>query len=264
MPTTYTHDLFGKKVYQMLPREMQDLIKENGNIYRIGLLGPEILFYDLLDKEVINIGKRMHARKAAWFFEQWMERIRERGSRQMLAYLLGFACHYILDSKCHPYVYQLDENQVISHTAVEKELDRHLMLKSGIDPFSYYPASVLRPKLRYARSIHKLIPEVSTEKVIKCLNGIKFYTKFMVYDDGGKKRFVVSILSKFAGKKTAEMVTDFFMAKEPVRGSKVPVARLEKLFHEALEEAPELLIELYQLVEAPYALSERWNQTYNG
>ena len=264
MPTTYTHDLFGKKVYQKLPEEMKDLIKENGNIFRIGLLGPDILFYDLLDMEVINTGKRMHAKKAAFFFEQGMERVREKGSRQMLSYLLGFACHYILDSRCHPYIYQLEENHVITHTAVEKELDRHLMLQSGLDPFTYYPASVLQPKLRYARTIHKLIKEVSTEKIIKSLNGIRFYTRFMVYDDHGKRRFLLSLLTKLAGKKNAEMVMDFFMTKEPVPGSKVPVTRLVKLFNEAVEEAPELLIELYQLIEAPYALSERWNQTYNG
>lgn len=264
MPTTYTHDLFGKEVYRNLPKEIKDLIKENGNIFRIGLLGPDILFYDLFDMEVINTGKRMHAEKAAHFFEKGMERVRKKSSRRMLAYLLGFACHYILDSRCHPYVYQLAENDVITHTAVEKELDRYLMLKSGIDPYSYYPASVLRPKLRYARTIHKLIPEISTEKIIKSLNGIRFYTKFMVYDDKGKRRFWLGMVTRLAGKKNSETVMDFFMTKDPVPGSRVPVARLAKLFQEALEEAPDLLIELYQLIESPYQLSERWNQTYNG
>lgn len=264
MPTTYTHDLFGKKVYRKLPDEMKRLIKENGNIFRIGLLGPDILFYDLFDMSVVNVGKEMHGKSAAFFFERAMARIRKKRSRKMMAYLLGFACHYILDSRCHAYIYQLDDSGVISHTAVEKELDRYLMERTGLDPYTYYPANVLRPKVRYARTIHKLIPEVSTESIMKSLRGIKFYTKLMVHDDGGKKRFLVSIFSKVAGKENSEMATDFFMAKDPVPGSRVPVARLAAMFKEAVEEAPDLLLELCHLAEEPCVLSERWNRTYNG
>ena len=52
MPTTYTHDLFGKKVYRQLPREIRKVIRENGNLFRIGLHGPDILFYDLFNQKV--------------------------------------------------------------------------------------------------------------------------------------------------------------------------------------------------------------------
>ena len=44
MPTTYTHDLFGKRVYRKLPAKLQHLIRSNGNLYRIGQHGPDILF----------------------------------------------------------------------------------------------------------------------------------------------------------------------------------------------------------------------------
>ena len=36
MPTTYAHDLFGKRVYRRLPEKLQHLIRSNGNLYRIG------------------------------------------------------------------------------------------------------------------------------------------------------------------------------------------------------------------------------------
>ena len=45
MPTTYAHDLFGKKIYAKLPAEIQKVIRRNTNLYRIGLHGPDILFY---------------------------------------------------------------------------------------------------------------------------------------------------------------------------------------------------------------------------
>ena len=45
MPTTFAHDLFGKKVYKKLPEAMRRLVKEHKELYRIGLHGPDILFY---------------------------------------------------------------------------------------------------------------------------------------------------------------------------------------------------------------------------
>ena len=52
MPTTYAHDLFGKKIYHKLPKEMQMVIQRNVNLYRIGLHGPDILFYHMLKPKV--------------------------------------------------------------------------------------------------------------------------------------------------------------------------------------------------------------------
>ena len=45
MPTTYAHDLFGQKVYRQMPEEVKQIIRENGELYRIGLHGPDIFFY---------------------------------------------------------------------------------------------------------------------------------------------------------------------------------------------------------------------------
>ena len=45
MPTTYAHDLFGQKVYRQMPEEVKKVIRENGELYRIGLHGPDIFFY---------------------------------------------------------------------------------------------------------------------------------------------------------------------------------------------------------------------------
>ena len=36
MPTTYAHDLFGKKVYKLLPEEMKRVVYRNRDLYRIG------------------------------------------------------------------------------------------------------------------------------------------------------------------------------------------------------------------------------------
>ena len=43
MPTTYTHDIFGKEVYKRLPSEIKEAIGESKSMYLIGLHGPDIL-----------------------------------------------------------------------------------------------------------------------------------------------------------------------------------------------------------------------------
>ena len=78
MPTTYTHDLFGKRVCRKLPEKLQHLIRSNGNLYRIGQHGPDILFYYFISKNpVTQYGVKMHGEKAREFFEKGMARVRK-------------------------------------------------------------------------------------------------------------------------------------------------------------------------------------------
>ena len=45
MPTTYTHDKFGKDVYKKLPEHIKAVIRKGKGLYRIGQHGPDIFFY---------------------------------------------------------------------------------------------------------------------------------------------------------------------------------------------------------------------------
>ena len=116
MPTTYAHDLFGREVYRRLPSDMKGLIRRHGDLYRIGLHGPDILFYYMVSKNpVTQFGIDMHREKAKAFFEEGMSQVRRNKDEALLAYLLGFGCHYMLDSACHPYVNRMAEEGVIPH-----------------------------------------------------------------------------------------------------------------------------------------------------
>jgi hypothetical protein len=264
MPTTYAHDLFGKRIFRQLPEEMKEVIRENGDLYRIGLHGPDILFYHLAVSRIVNLGIAMHKDQARFFFERGMELVRRRKNDPLLAYLLGFGCHYLLDSTCHPYVNRMAEEGIISHTILEKEFDRQLMLETGKNPRRFYPSSAIVPKKEYASVIHTVLPQVSTRHLQLCLLQQKFFTNAMVYNNQGRRVRAMKMLLMPAGKHKAREALEHFMTGRPVKGSRIPVQELHQLFDRAVEEAPKELMELFELSKAPAALSKRWDLTYNG
>lgn len=264
MPTTYTHDLFGKIVYKQLPEEIRKVIRKNGDLFRIGLHGPDILFYDLTNLSVSSIGVEMHSIPAASFFLRGMSMVRARDDERLLAYLLGFGCHYLLDSVCHPYVEDVAKAKVITHTLLEKEFDRTLMLETNKNPYHFYPSDCIVPKVSYARVIRKMFPGLGTRDILVSLRMMKFLTNAMVYDNRGKRRFLVALVTRIAGKRKSRSALEFFMEKDPVPGSEKPVKELHRYFDQAAEEAPAYIEELYSLSKKELPLSKRWNRTYNG
>ncbi|MBU5481915.1 zinc dependent phospholipase C family protein [Blautia sp. MSJ-19] len=264
MPTTYAHDLYGKKVYAGLPAEIQQIIRKNVNLYRIGLHGPDILFYHMLNTRVTGTGIAMHKEIAAPFFERGMTLVRQTHDQKLLAYLLGFGCHYLLDSSCHPYVYEMAEKKVISHTLLEKEFDRTLMLETGRDPYHYYPACGVLPRMTYARVIHRAIPRINTRDILTSLRRMKLITNCLVYDNHGRRKKFLTFLSKAAGKKLSSEMMEYFMEKDPIPGSAIPVHTLRQFYIHSIEEAPDALSELFMLSHEDIPLSDRWRRTYNG
>ena len=264
MPTTYAHDLFGKEVYRRLPSDMKALIRRHGDLYRIGLHGPDVLFYYMISKNpVTQFGISMHQEKARAFFEEGMRQVRRNKDEALLSYLLGFGCHYMLDPACHPYVNQMAKEGIVPHIVLEKEFDRVLMEENGKDPDHYYPACGIIPKMEYARVIHRAIPLVKTVNIYISIKMMKFLTNFMVCDDHGRKRRIIGRLLGLGGRSIGSLI-EHFMTEGAVEEAKALMPELERLYREAIPETVEYLKELYTLREGAYHLSARWNCTYNG
>lgn len=141
-----------RKYTGQMPEEVKKVIRENGELYRIGLHGPDIFFYYFIFKNhVSGVGYRMHKGKSQSLFIQGMSQVRETKDQALLAYLLGFGCHYLLDSACHPFVNEMHDKGRISHSLLETEFDRLLMEETGKDPYTYYPSVCIAAKERNAK-----------------------------------------------------------------------------------------------------------------
>lgn len=189
MPTTYAHDLFGKCVYQKLDKELQGMIDRHEALFRIGLHGPDILFYyePFHKNQVKDLGSKLHHSIAAPFFIEGKRQYKLTKSEDLLVYLLGFACHYMLDSTCHPYIREYIADGRATHDETETDLDRFLMEKTHKDPFSYRAGCAIHPSERAVRVISFMIPEVEEKKLMKALKSMRIYTAVTVGSETYRK-----------------------------------------------------------------------------
>ena len=144
MPTTYAHYKFGKDVIGALPKQLQRTIKNNRELYDIGLHGPDIFFYyKVWSQNHVNMtGYELHDQPAQAFFLQSAEIIRRSNNDEAAqAYIYGFICHFALDSECHKYVEKMIHVSGITHSEIEMEFDRMLLSEDQIEPVSYLATS---------------------------------------------------------------------------------------------------------------------------
>ena len=127
MPAFYAHNRFGEKVAQKTDGELNEIISKYYVQFQIGLQGPDIFFFyrPWKSNRVSKYGYHLHEVSAASFFTHALTVVKEKGrdSREY-AYLLGFICHYILDSECHPYVSEMMEALDVEHLEIEEEFER--------------------------------------------------------------------------------------------------------------------------------------------
>ena len=142
MPAILTHDLFGRGVLE----DVTDLLGLRSvgerDAFLLGNQGPDPLFYlrvDPLMHKWSPLGGALHDCSASSLLVAMREAaLRLEGHERQLAraYVAGFACHWLLDSTMHPFVYfwqngltsagvpGLDESAASSvHMEIERDLD---------------------------------------------------------------------------------------------------------------------------------------------
>ena len=153
MPATYAHRVFGRRVVREIPAgEIAELISAHPDLFEIGLIGPDILFFfhPLSHHPVNRIGHRLHDESGLSFLDRELCRMACEGQ---IAYLLGFICHYALDSECHTLVEYYIEKLGRGHSDIETDLERMLMLRDGLNPTRHVPAAGIRNTGKNAAAI---------------------------------------------------------------------------------------------------------------
>ncbi len=109
MPASVTHAYFAKDVYDVLPKE----IKSNLSVDRCRMFGQStdaFMFYNLFSlfpgKKIRKFQYYFHTNHTQSFFIHLLEYMRDNDihDQDTYSFLVGFICHYVLDSTLHPFV----------------------------------------------------------------------------------------------------------------------------------------------------------------
>ena len=239
MPTTYAHWRFGDKCIRMLPDDLQNIILNNRAIFDYGVHGPDIFFYYncLKHNEVNRYGSAMHDISYKDTLAQIKENFKKTENKDMaLSYLLGFTCHFTLDSYCHGFIEKVDETMPYSHGKIESQFDRYLLIKDGFNPVTKSVTDMFHPDKKMAKVISGLFNKFDEDIIYKTLKDQKLYLN-LLKDNSDIKRFFLTTAMDIA---KVPSFKDLLITKENVEELKPINIRLNKYFDMALKHYPVL------------------------
>lgn len=183
MPAMYAHDTFGRKVAAKLPLSVKQPILQYPQMFRVGLQGPDVLFFynPFTEHPIGNVGRSLHKKTARSFLENAREIWKAGGEKvSQLSYLMGFLCHFMLDSACHPYIDNQIEKIGVGHIAIETEFERLLLLLDGKDPVSFPVGYCMPTDEDLAQGIAPFYPGVSVRDMSRSIRAMRRYKNLLV------------------------------------------------------------------------------------
>ena len=131
MPAAYTHDRFGTDLMKILPADIRKTVTRFPQLFRVGLQGPDILFYyqPAFKTSIGALGPAAHRQTGTEFFTRSAKAADTEAGQ---AYLWGLLAHYALDALCHAYIDRQTQENGLNHLQLEAEFDRYLLALDGV------------------------------------------------------------------------------------------------------------------------------------
>lgn len=262
MPSTYAHYCFGQDVKKLLSPELLPIVQRHLPLYDIGLHGPDILFYyhPLGSNKVNEQGYQLHGRIAEDFFRHGLELAEKAENPEpYLAYLIGFVCHFTLDSECHGYIEYKIRHSGITHTELETEFDRMLLENRQLDPMETCLTQHIAPREGDAEVIARFFEDVTPKQIDQSLQSMVYYTR-LLQADSVRRRRTVCFLLKLTG--NYQEMHGLLIPEQPRPGCEDSNAELLRRMQGAVPVACSLAENLYHTFCHTETLSDRFHRTY--
>ena len=218
MPACLTHYHFAKNVLARLSQEEGQGIQECPFYW--GAQGPDFLFCHrylpwMKGRDLRDYGDKLHSEtKPSQTFQSLRNFLERHKDPAYRSYVLGFVCHYALDSTAHPYVNDLAahlrktrpwETQSTMHGEVEASLDAIIlrretgMLPSQVNVKQMFPKSESAQR-RIAKLYHSVLlsacgEDVPEGELLRATNDAHFVFS-LLNDRTGLKRQVFQRVEK--------------------------------------------------------------------
>lgn len=277
MPALYAHDRFGAEVFRSLDGELEEIISKYYTQYQIGLQGPDIFFFygAHTNNKVVRFGEHLHEVSAYPFFRHGVKLVQEKGrdSREY-AYLLGFLCHFILDSECHPYVEEMIQVTGVQHLEIEEEFEKLLLRIDGRDPLAYPLAELVPTDEVTARTIQPFYPVREEKKpfsgesesqyipvpvIQRALKDLKWIKKLFTAPQPWKQKLINQIMDATGAGK---MLRGVMNQQTDNPNCKETNAELKRKFEDSVELAVQMMENLDAAVQNKITLNTRFDRTF--
>lgn len=264
MPATYAHNRFGDECIDALPEEYMRICRDNRDIFALGVHGPDILFYHIRHlhaDDVVMAGRRMHHEPGREFFKMVSEVYGAYPEKdEMMAYVLGFLAHFVLDSYCHGYINRKVRETEYSHNLIEAQYEAYLMRLDEREPLKVDRSKVLSPSRKNAKIISRFffLPE---KKALESIRGQKLVIRLLYSRHQIRKRMVRTALSHAGSLKSAG---DLFIDDEIIPGCQLINERIYELQKRALKDYPMFAEELLGFIRGENELGERFDSDFEG
>lgn len=215
MPGFITHYLFGcETIKEIHDDKIRNIIKENRNVYSLGLQGPDLFFYFPYSftgnrKRLASV---MHVYDTGKFLHNLIEEVASLGEGEKtvgIAYLLGFLGHYSLDTKCHPYIYyrtgylNKGKDYFGKHTDFETDIDFLLLDRiAGKKVVDFRQENTIKLNKYCTKIIAKLLNNAckktyayikTNSKIMEISIASFYYSNGMLNDKKGYKKKILSV-----------------------------------------------------------------------
>lgn len=264
MPSLYAHNKFGKLVIKNLPREYKEIIRHYPNSFRLGLQGPDYLFfYRAFSFNKINqLGVILHKNDAFVFFTKSLKVIHKYGiNSPEFSYIMGFICHFTLDSICHPYVNASMAETNCGHIEIEGDLENLLLSRDHFEPEKYPIYKLIPTDFATARSAAVFYDGISTITSHKCMRWMRLIKRLFVAPSKCKQRiidFAMRISLHYKSFK-GHMIEPY--PNEKCRANSI---HLQKMLIDSVPEAVKLIQNYRRALSDPSVLSLQFHSDFNG
>lgn len=262
MPAGYTHLQFSEDIIKKITdHQIKNIIINNKKLFQIGNHGPDIFFYhkfyNLYDK-VNCLGKKMHKENARSFFEKAMNIIDDDAQ---VSYILGFLCHFVLDSQMHSCVKKIMEETNMKHFEIESEYDRLLLKRNGFVPTHSLVYSHIHIDEHIVSIIQSFFPQLSFLEIQESLISLKRVDKLLKAPSYIKRGLIYFLFHlTFHFHQLQGLIINYHHNVE----MKKYYALLDSTYLNALNEALKYMIDYYQNLTIKQPLPEIFDHNYKG
>ncbi len=268
MPTTYTHYKFALEVREALPKDIQKITERHPDLYYMGAMGPDLLFYTLPSMHTFKISSLTHRRSGKdWFSFMGQRLLNSNMDKCQLAYIYGFLTHYAADRACHAYINQCADEGKGSHFLIEAEWDRYYLVRDGFDPLHKKLTDHIKISWKNAKMIAGYYPMLTPEWIFACMVGSHLLLDGLVMTSEAK-RFALHRIADLADKVVSgagQQCKDMAIAREPVASCQPVCQELdEMLFGQGFQDALDFITGFLDTIQNKKDWDPRYEINFEG